>query len=276
MAAITALFVLCGYALGGSSGIVIALVLAVVMNVGSYWFSDRLVIAMTGAQPVAYRQAPELYGMVERLSRRAEIPTPKLYVVPDPSPNAFATGRSPKHAAVAVNQGLLNLLSAEELEGVVAHELAHIKHRDTLTMAVAATMAGAISSIANIAMFSAFFGGRDEREGGGLGSLLMIFVAPIAATLIQLGVSRVREFEADKTGAMLAGSPRGLRNALVKLHRGVERVPGQMSPATAHLCIVNPFGPNAGGLVSLFSTHPRVEDRIRKLDELESGLRSAA
>lgn len=276
MAAVTALFLAVGNALGGSSGLVIALVLAIVMNFVSYWFSDKIVLAMTRAQPVSPSQAPGLYKMVERLSQRAGIPMPKLYVVPDPSPNAFATGRSPQRGVVAVNQGLLDVLDQREVEGVIAHEIAHIKHRDTLTMAIVATFAGAISTLANMAMWASIFGGRSDEEGGGFGDLLAILFAPIAATMIQMGVSRLREYEADKTAAYLVGSPQGLKSALIKLHRGVERVPGHMPPAAAHMCIVNPFGSLGRGMLALFQTHPPFEERVRKLDELGLQMRSAA
>jgi heat shock protein HtpX len=280
MAAITALLVVCGYFIGGNTGIYVAVVMAIVMNFGSYWFSDKMVIAMTRAKPVAPSQAPELYEMVERMSKRANIPMPSLYVVEDPSPNAFATGRSPERGVVAVNSGLLNILNREEVEGVIAHELAHIKHRDTLTMAIVATMAGAISSLGHIMMFASMFGGHrsedGEEGGGGLGMLFMIIVAPIAAMMIQMGVSRLREYEADKTGAMIAGTPVGLRNALVKLHNGVEHVPGHINPSAAHLCIINPFGSRAASIAALFSTHPPVQERIRKLDELPRSIPMAA
>lgn len=267
MAAITALLAWMGHALGGSVGMALAIGFAVIMNFGTFWFSDRIVIKMTGAEPLTREQAPELYAMVERLSARARIPTPRLYVVRDPSPNAFATGRSPQHGVVAVNQGLLDILDRDEVEGVIAHEIAHIKHRDTLTSAVAATMAGAISSIAQIAMFASLFGGNDEEGQNPFVALLAMLVAPIAATLIQLAVSRAREFEADRTAAELTGSPRGLQRALLKLERGAQAVPSTMSPSAAHLCIVNPLA-GAGGLAALFSTHPPIAARVQKLEEL--------
>lgn len=267
MAAITALLVVTGNAIGGSTGLVLALVMAVVMNMGAYWFSDKIVLAMTRAQPLDERQAPELYRMVERLSERAGIPMPRLYLVPDPSPNAFATGRNPAHGVVAVNQGLLQILDSREVEGVIAHEIAHIKHRDTLTSALVATVAGAIGSLANLAMFAAMFGGRDDDRNPLVELLAMIF-APLAATLIQLAVSRAREYEADKTAAELVGSPVGLRNALVKLHMGVQQVPGHIQPTAAHMCIVNPFAGVGSGLMKLFSTHPPMEERVRRLDAM--------
>ncbi|MBL8047690.1 MAG: zinc metalloprotease HtpX [Chthonomonas sp.] len=267
LAAITALFLTIGHLLGGQAGMVIALVLAVVMNMGTFWFSDKLVIKMTGAQPLTRDQIPELFDMTERLARRAEIPMPKLYLVPDPSPNAFATGRNPQNGVVAVNQGLLNLLDVREVEGVVAHELAHIKHRDTLTSAIVATLAGAISSIANIAMFASLFGGgSDEDRPNPLVQLLLIFVAPMAAMMIQFAVSRAREYEADRTAAELVGDSRGLASALARLQSGAQQVPGHMPPSAAHMCIVNPLA-GVGGLANLFSTHPPMDERIRRLNE---------
>lgn len=266
MAAITALLVVSGNALGGSAGMALALLFSLIMNVGTYWFSDKIVLRMTRAVPLSELDAPGLFEMVRRLSDRAGIPAPRLYLVPDPSPNAFATGRSPSHGVVAVNQGLLDILDRHEVEGVVAHEIAHIKHRDTLTSAIVATMAGAISSIANIAMFSSIFGGGDDEGGNPLTLLLTMLVAPMAAMLIQFGVSRSREFEADKTAAQLTGSPRGLQRALLKLDQGVAEVPTAMSPSSAHLCIVNPFSGVGRGVVTLFSTHPPIEERVRRLE----------
>lgn len=265
-AALTALFIFCGNVIGGSMGMWLALVLAVIMNFGSYWFSDKLVFAVTRAQPVSPTQAPELYRVVERLSQRAGLPMPKLYVVPDPSPNAFATGRDPQHAVVAVNDGLLRILSQPEVEGVLAHELAHVKHRDTLTMAMVATLAGAISSIGMIIRWGFLLGGRGERDNP-LGALAVALLAPLAAMLIQLGISRSREYEADREGAEIAGSPIGLRNALLKLDQGVRAIPGSMPTSAAHMCIVNPFS-GLGGLAALFSTHPSVEERVKRLDAM--------
>lgn len=276
LTALTGLLVWLGHLFGGTGGMVIAVVIAAVMNLGSYWFSDKIVLAMTRAQPVDESQAPELYRMVRQLSERADIPMPRLFVVPDRSPNAFATGRSPAHGVVAVNQGLLDILDRKEVEGVIAHEIAHIKHRDTLTMAIVATVAGAVMVIADIMRFSAFFGfGRDDDDGNPLVLLAMAIVAPLAAMLIQMGVSRAREYEADRLGAELAGTGRGLQNALVKLHNGVLHEPGHMPAQAAHLCIVNPFA-GLKGLTSLFSTHPPVEERIRRLEALEPELHRAA
>ncbi|MCX7798902.1 MAG: zinc metalloprotease HtpX [Fimbriimonadales bacterium] len=271
LAALTALFVGLGSWIGGPTGAAIAFLIALAMNFATYWFSDRMVISMTRARPVSPSEAPELYAMVDRLSRRAGIPTPSLYVVPDPSPNAFATGRDPKHAAVAVNEGLLRILDRPEVEGVIAHELAHIKHRDTLTMTVVATVVGAIVMIANIAQFAAIFGQSDEDSPNPLALLLMALVAPLAATILQLAISRAREYEADRLGAQIAGSPRGLANALLKLERSVEALPGSMPPQAAHLCIVSPLAGIGGMVASLFRTHPLTEDRVRRLMALEGG-----
>ncbi len=272
---LTALFMLMGRAIGGTSGMMLALGLAVAMNVGSYWFSDKIVLKMTGAQPVDESSAPELFRMTQNLVQRANMPMPALYIIDDPQPNAFATGRDPKHAAIAVNSGLLNLLSRSEIEGVVAHELAHVKHRDTLTMTVVAALAGAIMLIAQFGHIAAMFGGggRDE-DGEGTNPLVfiaMLIVAPIAASLVQMAVSRAREFEADAMAARLTGSPQGLIGALTKLEQGAARIPTHsMSPQTAHLCIVNPFfGGRGAALANLFSTHPPMEKRIAALSKIQ-------
>lgn len=268
IAVLTGLFVAIGYFAGGTGGMVIGLVVAAVMNLGSYWFSDKIVIKMTQAQPVDERQAPELYEMVGRLSDRAGIPRPRIYIVPDPSPNAFATGRNPEHGVVAVNQGLLHLLDRREVEGVVAHELAHIKHRDTLTMAIVATLAGAIGVLGIILRFGALFaGGRDGENP--LGVLAVAILAPVMAMLVQMGVSRMREYEADRMAAEITGDPGGLSSALLKLHNGVVREPGSIAPEAAHMCIVNPFA-GLRGISSLFSTHPPVEERVRRLEAIRS------
>ncbi|MEJ5169393.1 MAG: zinc metalloprotease HtpX [Fimbriimonadales bacterium] len=270
LAALTALFVALGSWVGGPAGAAVAFVFALVMNAATYWFSDRMVISMTRARPVSPAEAPELHAMVDRLSHRAGIPKPALYIVPDPSPNAFATGRDPKHAAVAVNEGLLRILDRPEVEGVIAHEIAHIKNRDTLTMTVVATVVGAIMMIANFAQFAAIFGQSDEDSPNPLALLAMALVAPFAATILQLAISRAREYEADRVGALLAGKPRGLANALLKLERGATLVPSHLPPQTAHLCIVNPLGGVGSFLSSLFRTHPPVEDRVRRLNALEA------
>lgn len=268
LAALTGIFVLMGQALGGNTGMVIAFAIALIMNVGSYWYSDKLALSMARAQEVSPAQAPDLHKMVEVLAERAKIPKPKVYLVNDPSPNAFATGRNPSHAAVAVNTGLLNLLTPDEVFGVVAHEIAHIRNRDTLTMTVVATIAGAITMLAGFARFAAIFGGlggRDDGEGNNiLGLLAMAIVAPIAAMIMQFAVSRAREFEADKWGAEFAGTPDGLSNALLKLERGTSMVPTKTDAAHAPLYIVNPLK-GMGGFAKLFMTHPPVEERVAKL-----------
>ncbi|QNB47989.1 zinc metalloprotease HtpX [Thermanaerosceptrum fracticalcis] len=265
MSVLTVLVVLIGGTLGGQSGMIVALVLAIVMNGGSYWFSDKIVLSMTGAQPFSRRDNPELYTMVEMLAARAGLPMPKLYLIPSHQPNAFATGRNPEHSAVAVTQGLLNILNRDELEGVIAHELAHIKNRDVLISTIAAVMAGVITTIANWAQWALLFGGgnNDEEESSGLAALPLIILGPIAAMLVQMAVSRSREYLADGTGAKIAGNSNGLANALLKLQQASRMAPMDVSPAASHLFIVNPL--NAQRLVNLFSTHPPIEDRVRKL-----------
>ena len=269
---LTLLFVLLGGWLGGTGGMVVALGLALAMNVGSYWYSDRIVLRLTGAQPLSRADAPALHALTERLATRAGVPTPRLYVVPDPQPNAFATGRNPEHGIVAVNQGLLDLLSREEVEGVVAHEIAHIAHRDTLTMTVAASLAGAVMTLVNLAQWAAIFTPSSDRDHGPglLGLLVAALVAPLAASLIQLAISRVREFEADKSAASYAGSPRGLIGALQTLERNAQLIPSSTArPATAHMSIVNPLSGDAvGAFTRLFATHPPVADRVAALRSL--------
>jgi heat shock protein HtpX len=252
---------------------VMAFVLALVMNFGSYWFSDKIVLAMYRAQPVEEAAAPALYRIVRTLATRAGIPMPTVYIIPGEAPNAFATGRNPQHAAIAVTEGILRIMSEEELEGVLAHELSHVQNRDTLIMAIAATLAGAITYMAHMAQWAMIFGGgrRDSDEegsgGGGLvGSLLMIVLAPLAATLIQLAVSRSREFQADATGAQMAGQPWGLAKALEKLEVASKVAPMNATPATAHLFIVNPL--TGGGWTTLFSTHPPIAERVARLRAL--------
>lgn len=269
---LTTAFILVGGWLGGTSGMILALGLALVMNVGTFWFSDRLILRATGAQPLDERDAPDLFAMTQRLAERADIPMPRLYLVPDPQPNAFATGRSPAHGVVAVNQGLLDLLSTREVEGVVAHEIAHIKHRDTLTMTVAASLAGAVMTLVNIAQWSMLFGGSDEEDGPGLlGVLALSLIAPIAAGLVQMAISRAREYEADRTAAALTGTPRGLIGALQKLEQAAQVVPSTTArPATAHLCIVNPLAGVGATLARLFSTHPPMDARIDALRALDT------
>jgi heat shock protein HtpX len=269
LAALTALFLIIGGAIGGNQGVVIAFIFALVMNFASYWFSDKIVLTMYRAREVSPHEAPDLYRLIQRLAQRAGIPMPKVYIIPSDAPNAFATGRDPQHGAIAVTDGIMRLLDEDELAGVLAHELGHIRNRDTLIMTVAATLAGAITMLAHMAQWGAIFGGfgrrDDEGNGGGgvLGLLFMAILAPIAATLIQLAISRGREFFADSTGAAVAGSPSGLARALEKLHFASQRVPMDANPATAHLFIVNPL--SGGSLLQLFSTHPPIEERIRRL-----------
>jgi heat shock protein HtpX len=269
LAALTSLVVLIGGAVGGQQGMLIAFVLAIAMNFGSYWFSDRIVLSMYGAQPIEESQAPDLYGMVRRLTTKAGLPMPRLYIVPGDTPNAFATGRNPEHAAVAVTEGIMRMLDDEELEGVLAHELSHVKNRDTLTMTIAATLAGVITYLAHMAQWAAMFGGgrRDDEEGssggGMIGAVVMAILASIAAMLIQMAISRAREFEADATGARLVGRPWGLAKALEKLEMASKMAPMNATPATAHLFIVNPL--SGEGLMALFSTHPPVQERIARL-----------
>ncbi|MFZ5641583.1 MAG: zinc metalloprotease HtpX [Bacillota bacterium] len=266
MSVLTALVVVAGSALGGRSGMVLAFGFALVMNGASYWFSDKIVIKMTGSRPLERRDNPELFDMVERLAREAGIPMPKLYLTPSPQPNAFATGRNPDHAAVAVTEGLLRLLNREELAGVIAHELAHIKNRDILIGTLAAVMAGVITMLANWAQWALIFGGgsSDDEEGGsGLAALPMIILAPIAAMLVQMAISRSREYLADSTGADIAGRPDGLAQALLKLEQGARMIPADVNPATSHMYIVNPL--SGRRLINLFSTHPPVTERVKKL-----------
>jgi len=264
---LTALLVVLGGAFGGQEGMVVAFVMALLMNFASYWFSDKIVLAMYGAKPIAEAQAPALYRMVRTLCTRGSLPMPRVFLIPSAAPNAFATGRNPEHAAVAVTEGILRTLDEEELEGVLAHELAHVKNRDILIASVAATLAGAITYLAYMARWAAFFGGRrdsdEEGSGGMFGALFMAILAPIAALMVQMAVSRAREFQADATGARLAGKPWGLAKALEKLHSASRRIPMEASPATAHLFIVNPL--SGGGFVKLFSTHPPMEERIARL-----------
>lgn len=263
-----------GAAMGGQQGMTIALVIAFAMNFVSYWFSDKIVLKMYRAQEVTEADAPTLYRIVRNLSQKAKMPMPKVYIIPDATPNAFATGRNPEHAAVAATEGIMRLLSEEELTGVMAHELAHVKHRDILIGSIAAVLAGAISYMAQMAQWAAIFGGRsDDREGGGhpAAALVMMIVGPIAAMLIQMAISRSREYVADEGGARMCGNPRALANALRKLHLGVQQVPMNASPATAHMFIVNPL--SGGGIRSLFSTHPPMEERVARLEALAGNMR---
>ena len=267
----TALIVWIGGQFGGMRGTILAFIIAIGMNVVSYWFSDKIVLAMYGAKPISESEAPDLYTIIGRLTSKAEIPMPKLYIVPSEMPNAFATGRDPQHAAVAVTQGLMRILNQNEVEGVIAHELAHVKNRDILISTIAATLAGAIMMIARMAQFAAIFGGvrSDDRRGGGgvIGLLATIIVAPIAALLIQMAISRSREYQADATGAKISGHPMSLANALLKLDSTGRQLPSDASPAMAHMFIVNPFH---GGIVSLFSTHPPIKERVARLEAMAS------
>jgi len=270
----TLLLVFVGAAIGGRGGMVMAFALATIMNVGAYWFSDKIVLRMYKAQPVTEAQSPELHAIVRTLVQKAGMPMPKVYIIPEETPNAFATGRNPEHAVVAVTQGIMRILSREELSGVIAHELAHIKHRDMLTGTIVATIAGAISMLAQMAQWAMIFGGgsrRDDDEGGSpIVALVMMIVAPIAAMLVQMAISRTREFEADKGGAQIAGNPSGLANALLKLEKGSQLIPMQDArPATAHMFIVNPL--TGGGLLKLFSTHPPIAERVQKLNDMARG-----
>lgn len=257
-----------GAILGGKSGMTIALVIAFGMNFISYWFSDKIVLKMYGAREVSEAQAPELYSMTRELSYAAGLPIPKVYLMEQDQPNAFATGRNPEHGAIAVTTGIMRMLSKEELKGVLAHELAHIKHRDILVATVAATIAGAISYLAQMAQWTMFFGGRDdERDGGNpLAAIVMMIVGPIAALLIQMAISRSREYGADAGGAQIAGNPQYLASALRKLDAFSRKIPMDATPATAHLFIVSPL--SGGGFLKLFSTHPPMEERITRLEQM--------
>ncbi|MBT0652133.1 zinc metalloprotease HtpX [Geomobilimonas luticola] len=274
MAMLTMLLVLAGGAIGGRGGMTFALIMAGVMNFVSYWFSDKIVLAMYGAKEVTESEQPEFYGLVRQLATRAAIPMPRVYIIPSETPNAFATGRNPEHAAVAATAGIMRILTREELMGVMAHELSHVKNRDILISSVAATIAGAITYLAQMAQWAAIFGGSRDRdeEGGGFGLIVMAIVAPIAAMLIQMAISRSREYGADRGGAQVAGNPLYLANALRKLEMANRQIPmGGASPATAHMFIVNPL--TGGGLMSLFSTHPPMEERVRRLEEMAYGPR---
>jgi heat shock protein HtpX len=272
---LTVLLVLAGGAIGGRSGMTFALIMAGVMNFVSYWFSDKIVLAMYGARQVTESDYPDFFGLVRQLAGQAGIPMPKVYIIASDTPNAFATGRNPEHAAVAATTGILRILSREELLGVMAHELAHVKHRDILISSIAATVAGAITYLAHMAQWAAIFGGgrdRDDEGGGLLSVLIMAIVAPLAAMLIQMAISRSREFEADKGGAAYSGNPLYLAGALRKLELANRQIPMDANPATAHMFIVNPL--TGGGLMSLFSTHPPIDERIRRLEAMVYGPRS--
>jgi heat shock protein HtpX len=265
---LTLFLIFVGDWVGGRNGMLLAFVLSVVFNFGTYFFSDKLALRMYNAQPVTREQLPRAYAAVERLTAKQGLPMPKIYVLPTDSPNAFATGRNPQHASVAVTRGILELLDDEELEGVLAHELGHVRNRDILTSSIAATLAGAITMVARMGFWASMFGGgggRDrDRGGGGLSALFMIILAPIAALLIQLAISRSREYEADATGAAVTGNPYALARALQKLDGYSKRIPMQASPSTAHLFIVAPLL-GSGGFANLFSTHPPMKERIQRL-----------
>jgi heat shock protein HtpX len=271
MALLTVLLVTAGGAMGGEGGMMLAFLFALIMNGVSYWFSDKIVLRMYGAKEISTDKAPTLHRIIRDLTLRAQMPMPKLYLIPQEAPNAFATGRDEKHAAVAVTEGILRNLDERELRGVLAHELSHIKNRDILVGTIAATMAGAISMLANMAHWGMILGGRssDNREGGHpVVALLMIIIAPLAAMLVQMAISRSREFGADATGAVISGDPLSLANALRKLEQGAQHIPMEANPATAHMFIVNPL--TGGGLMTLFSTHPPMEERIRRLESMAS------
>jgi len=268
---LTLLFVFIGQVVGGKSGMIIALIFAAIMNLTTYWFSDKIVLAMYRAQPIKESDNPRLYSLVRQTATQAGLPMPKVYMIPTQTPNAFATGRNPKHAAVAVTSGILKILDEDELEGVISHEMAHVRNRDILTGSIVATVAGAISVLAHMAQWGAIFGGyggRDDegRGGGGLGLLIMAIVAPLAALLIQMAISRSREYSADQTGAKISHKPLSLANALRKLEYASRRMPLEANPSTAHLFIVNPL--SGKGMASLFSTHPPVEERVARLEKM--------
>lgn len=276
LAFMTGLFVAVGSLIGGSTGMVIAFLIAIGMNAFAYWNSDKMVLRMHGAHEIGEREDPELFGMVRELARRAQIPMPKVYIMDNPQPNAFATGRDPQHGAVAVTTGIMQRLSKEELAGVIAHELAHIKNRDTLIMTVTATIAGAISMLAQFGML---FSSGDNRNNplGIIGTIALVLLAPIAAMLVQMAISRSREYEADRVGAEIAGQPLWLASALDRIQAGAERVVNpnaERNPATAHLFIINPLA--GQGMDNLFSTHPSTANRIAKLQELAQGMHGAA
>lgn len=273
MAAMTILLVFIGNFLGGDQGMFIAFGFAVVMNFGTYWFSDKIVLRMYRAQELQPANNPILFQLTEELTARAGLPMPKLYLIDNQQPNAFATGRNPQHASVAVTSGIIRLLSREELQGVIAHELSHIKNRDILIGTVAATIAGAISMLAMMAKWALIFGGGrgsgDRDNGNPFGAIVAVIVAPLAALLIQLAISRSREFAADESAARIVGNPLGLANALKKLHAKAEQIPMEASPATAHMFIVNPL--SGGGFTKLFSTHPPIEERVARLETMVYG-----
>jgi heat shock protein HtpX len=269
LVALTLVLVWAGAVMGGKQGMTIAFIFALGMNLFAYWFSDKIVLKMYGAREVTESEAPELYGIVRRLAHKAEIPMPKVYMINREQPNAFATGRNPQHAAVAVTSGIMSILSQDELAGVIGHELAHVKHRDILISTIAATIAGAISFLAQMAQWAMIFGGGrgDDDEGGSpIAALIMMIVGPIAAMIIQLAISRSREYAADEGGARIAGNPRYLASALRKLSWASRKIPMDANPSTSHMFIVNPL--SGGGILKLFSTHPPIEERISRLESM--------
>ncbi len=271
MGVLTVMLVLAGGMVGGKSGLTIALIMAFGINFISYWFSDKIVLRMYRAQPITEAEAPDLFGMVRRLAQRAQLPMPKIAIINQDQPNAFATGRNPEHGTVAVTTGLMRILSREELEGVIAHELAHIKNRDILVGTIAASIAGAISYLAQMAQFAMIFGGRQNDDEGGspIGAIVMMIVGPIAAMLVQMAISRSREYGADATGGEICGNPIYLANALQKLQIASQQIHMQANPATAHMFIVNPL--SGGALMKMFSTHPPMEERIARLKAMRMG-----
>ncbi len=274
MTLMTLLFIFVGQLVGGRQGMIVALVFAAIMNLVTYWFSDKIVLSMYRAQPIQEGDNARLYSIVRRAATSARLPMPKVYIIPTDTPNAFATGRNPQHSAVAVTQGIMKILDEDELEGVLSHEMAHIRNRDILTGTIVATLAGAISMLAMMARWGAIFGGfggRDnENRGGGLGLLIMAIVAPLAALVIQMAISRSREYSADATGAANSHKPMALANALRKLEYASKKIPMDAKPSTAHLFIVNPL--TGKGLVSLFSTHPPIEERVARLEKMARGI----
>ncbi len=272
MVLLMALMMLVGQWFGQEQGLILAFGFSLLMNLGMYWFSDKIVLMSYGAREVSEQDAPRLYGLVRKLSTQAQLPMPRIYIIPGETPNAFATGRNPEHAALAATEGILNMLRDDELEGVLSHELAHVKHRDILTGTIVAAMAGAIIFLTRMAMFASIFGGgsRERENSNPLGEILLLILAPIAAMLIQFAISRSREFAADEGGAKISGRPLSLANALRKLEIGVERFPMENAgTATAHMFIVNPL--RGGGIAKLFSTHPPTEERIARLEEMAMG-----
>ncbi|MGB8658360.1 MAG: zinc metalloprotease HtpX [Candidatus Zixiibacteriota bacterium] len=273
---LTLLFVFVGRLVGGNQGMIVAFVFAAIMNMTTYWFSDKIVLAMYRAQALEEGDSPRLFSIVRRAATSAHLPMPKVYVIPTDTPNAFATGRNPRHSAVAVTEGIMRVLDDDELEGVISHEMAHIRNRDILTGTIVATLAGAISMLSFMARWAALFGGMggrdsEDRGGGGLGLLIMAIVAPLAALLIQMAISRSREYSADRTGAETSHKPLALANALRKLEYASRRMPmEEAKPSTAHLFIVNPL--SGKGLVSLFSTHPPIEERVARLENMARGM----